>query len=147
MATARIMDAAAQGVSVRLDALPNAPHRARRFVVDVLQKWHVAADTVEAAELVASELATNAVMATGRAEGPADAGPTETVPVIRVRVGLVMGSVVVEVWDNSVVPPVPGGLPDDDSEGGRGLFLVRQLSRDWGYWLPAWGGKVVWAAM
>lgn len=146
MATARIVDAAAQGVTVRLDALPSAPQGARRFVVDALQRWHVAADTVETAELVTSELVTNAVVATGRAEGPAEAESTETVPIIRVRVGLVMGSVVVEVWDNSVLPPVPSGLPDDDSESGRGLFLVRQVSRDWGYWLPAWGGKVVWAS-
>ena len=149
MSGPRILDAAAvQGKAVRLSALPGAPKQARDFVVDALEDWHVSPDTIEAAELVASELVTNAVLHTGRADGLPEAGPTETVKVIRVRVGIVLGNVVIEVWDNSVDPPLVNDDPlDADAEGGRGLFLVRELSKDWGYWHPTFGGKVVWAAL
>ena len=143
-----IVDAAAQGKAVRLSALPTAPQQARRFVTDLLEEWNVAPDTVEVAQLITSELVTNAVRHTGRVDGPTEPGTTETVTVILVRVGLVCGSVVVEVWDNSPDAPVLNDDPfDTDTEGGRGLFLVKELSKDWGYWFPPMGGKLVWASM
>jgi hypothetical protein len=84
---------------------------------------------------------------TGRIDGPAEPVATETVTVVLVRVGLVCGSVVIEVWDNSTDAPVLNDDPlDTDAEGGRGLFLVRELSKDWGCWFPPRGGKWVWAA-
>lgn len=148
MTRTRIVDAAAQGKALRLSALPTAPQQARGFVAELLDQWHVAAETVEIAELVASELVTNAVRHTGRIEGPTEPGATETVTVILVRVGLICGSVVVEVWDNSTDAPVPNDHPFDlNAEGGRGLFLVRELSKDWGYWFPPMGGKWVWATV
>ncbi len=70
--------------------------------------------------LVAAELGTNAVRAARSAvEVRAWAGP---------------GSIVVEVTDDGpgfdgVLPPA-GGSPDSTAERGRGLFLVRSLSRD-----------------
>lgn len=148
MSGPRILDAAAQGKAVRLSALPGAPKQARTFVVGALQQWHTAPETIEVAELVVSELVTNAVLHTGRVDGSPEPGPIETVKVIRVRVGIVLGSIVIEVWDNSTEPPVMNSDPlDADAEGGRGLFLVCALSRDWGYWLPTFGGKVVWASI
>lgn len=144
----RILDAAAQGKAVRLGALPGAPKQARSFVVDALEQWHASPDAIEAAELIVSELATNAVRHTGRVDGLPEPEPTETVKVIRVRVGMVCGNVVIEVWDNSTEAPVLNSDPlDADAEGGRGLFLVRELSKDWGYWFPKCGGKVVWASV
>lgn len=143
-----IVDAAAQGKALRLGALPTAPQQARRFVAGMLDRWNVPPETVEVAELITSELATNAVRHTGRIDGPTEPRATETVTVIFVRVGFVYGSVVIEVWDNSRVAPVLNDDPFDmDAEGGRGLFLVKELTKDWGYWLPPMGGKVVWAAV
>ena len=144
----RILDAAAQGRAVRLSALPGAPKQARAFVVGALGQWHVSPETIEAAELIASELVTNAVLHTGRVDGLPEPGPTETVKVIRVRVGIVLGNVVIEVWDNSTEPPILNSNPlDANAEGGRGLFLVGELSKDWGYSLLKFGGKVVWASI
>jgi anti-sigma regulatory factor (Ser/Thr protein kinase) len=144
----RILDAAAQGKAVRLSALPGAPKQARSFVVGALEQWNASPETIEAAELIVSELVTNALLHTGRADGLPEAGPTETVKVIRVRVGVVVGNVVIEVWDNSTQLPVLNSDPlDTDAEGGRGLFLVGELSKDWGYFLPQFGGKVVWASI
>jgi anti-sigma regulatory factor (Ser/Thr protein kinase) len=117
-------------------------------VVEALEQWHASPETIEAAELIVSELVTNALLHTGRADGLPEPGPTETVKVVRVRVGVVVGNVVVEVWDNSTEPPILNSDPlDADAEGGRGLFLVRELSKEWGYSLPAFGGKVVWATV
>jgi anti-sigma regulatory factor (Ser/Thr protein kinase) len=145
---ARIVDAAAQGKALRLSALPTAPQQARRFVAELLDQWNVAPETVEVAKLITSELVTNAVRHAGRVDGPTEPGAMETVRVVLVRVGLVCGSVVVEVWDNSTDAPVLNNDPlDTDAEGGRGLFLVTELSKDWGYWFPPRGGKVVWAAV
>jgi hypothetical protein len=54
--------------------------------------------------------------------------------------------IVLRVWDASRTPPVLG-IPDLDDEGGRGLCLVDLLARDWGYYRPASGGKVVWCTL
>jgi len=40
--------------------------------------------------------------------------------------------------------PVVQEVPDD-SESGRGLFLVSSMADGWGHYLPSAGGKVVWA--
>lgn len=34
-----------------------------------------------------------------------------------------------------------------DAEGGRGLFVVESLSRRWGIYRPAAGGKIVWSEL
>ena len=56
------------------------------------------------------------------------------------------GDVLVVVEDDDPTPPpgAPGGLADLDAENGRGLFLVDELSRLWG-WRPTTRGKQVWA--
>jgi hypothetical protein len=64
--------------------------------------------------------------------------------------------VLVEVWDGNPAPPLQGSGPvSQESESGRGLLMVQQISRQWGYYYPAAepgeavpGGhpvKVVWA--
>lgn len=37
--------------------------------------------------------------------------------------------------------------PDDEAEGGRGLFIVRTFARQIGRFYPRYGGKVVWAEL
>jgi hypothetical protein len=48
----------------------------------------------------------------------------------------------IEVFDTDVNPPVLTD-PADDAENGRGLVLVDTLSREWSYFFPSCGGKVV----
>lgn len=136
--------------SIDVGALPSAPSLARRFIRTLMRAWGLAdqAEAVDAAELLISEVTTNAVRATGRSEGPTEAIPGETVATIRLRARLTEAGLVVEVWDNSPDQPALGCAADDE-EGGRGLFLVNALAADWGCAqerLPPRGtpGKAVW---
>jgi hypothetical protein len=43
-------------------------------------------------------------------------------------------------------PPVLSG-PDDYAESGRGLVLVNALSKEWSYFFPPGGGKVVYCVL
>jgi hypothetical protein len=52
-------------------------------------------------------------------------------------------SLVIHVWDASDQMPVLKDMTALDDEGGRGLMLVRTLSKDWGAYRKA-DGKVVW---
>ncbi|WP_416985190.1 SpoIIE family protein phosphatase [Streptomyces sp. T028] len=85
-------------------------------------------ETAFAAELILSELVTNAIR---HGTGP-----------VRVRL-LHDRSLICEVSDTSNTAPHLRRAASTD-EGGRGLFLVAQLSRTWGTrYLPE--GKVIWA--
>jgi anti-sigma regulatory factor (Ser/Thr protein kinase) len=119
---------------LELAALPTAPGVVRGHVRSVAREWGLA-DLGDTAELLASEIVTNAVQASARLR---TAGPAVIwVWIISDRV-----SMVIHVWDASPQMPVAqqAGLDDD---GGRGLMLVRELSKDWGTYRKA-GGKVVW---
>ncbi|KUL35608.1 ATP-binding protein [Streptomyces regalis] len=92
------------------------------------------------AELVASELVSNAVVHT---KGPA-----------ALRVRWSKGALRIGAWDADPGPPEPPGrwedLADVDVEGGRGMALVRACSDQWG-WQPLsrFGnrGKYVWCEL
>jgi anti-sigma regulatory factor (Ser/Thr protein kinase) len=98
----------------------------------VAREWGLA-NLADTAELLASELVTNAVQAS--------AGLLS--PVVRIWLVSDQESVVLHVWDGCDEMPVcqhPGY--DDDS--GRGLMLVQALAAEWGaYRKPP--GKTVWA--
>ena len=127
---------------LELAAWPTAPGVARGHVRAVACEWGLAglADT---AELLASELVTNAVQASQRL--PVSAGQA-AVPVIRLRVTSDGACLVVHVWDASGQMPV---LKDTaaDEENGRGLMLVSTLGKDWGCYRTAEGGKAVWVLL
>lgn len=92
-------------------------------------------DQAAVAELLTSELVTNALVHTGR-----DARVTATF--IPDRVSYETGRLRVEVRDFVARRPVlrkPGG----DGTGGRGLLLVQALADAWGV-RPQGSGKVVW---
>lgn len=125
--------------SSRLDlrALPTAVPCARLHLRSRLHEWGLR-PLAECAELVTSELVTNAVSAV--------AGLPE--PLVRLRIASDRERVLVEVWDASEQRPAPrrpepAELP---AEGGRGLLLVAALSSDWGTY-PSRPGKVVWAVV
>jgi anti-sigma regulatory factor (Ser/Thr protein kinase) len=120
---------------------PRAPGIARatlRLILDA----HGLADLTDDAELLASELLTNAHLHT---TGPyaLRLGPAAVDP----------GRLRVAVWDsNPRIPPGfgpvrNGDVPPEGAEGGRGLHLVRACAQAWGAYAlgDAQGGKLLWA--
>jgi two-component sensor histidine kinase len=92
---------------------------------------------IDVAELLASELATNAVRfgSTRRPHG-------NYVPYMSLELRYADGLVLVEVSDESEKPPEMR-IPDQESDHGRGLILVDELSREWSYYYPRPGWKTV----
>ena len=133
--------------SLNLAAVVTAASCSRVFIRHTLQQWSLP-DQIDAAELVVSELVTNAVEATGVTTPNPGWAELEKVPLINVRVMAHGDGFSIQVWDSSVEPPVqPAAGAADDAEGGRGLFIVRALARQVGHFFPKSGGKVVWAEL
>ena len=55
-------------------------------------------------------------------------------------------ALLIEVYDTDDTPPALS-RPDDHAESGRGLVLVSALSKEWSYFLPPSGGKVVYCVL
>jgi anti-sigma regulatory factor (Ser/Thr protein kinase) len=128
-----------QANCVLLAALPQAVGRARVYVRGVLGEWRLQAMT-DTVELLVSELVTNAVQATGLAEGQVEAGNAHPIYLCLSTLGDVL---LIEVWDPSSALPLKRAAADDD-EAGRGLMLVKALSKEWGCRILRSGGKIVW---
>lgn len=108
---------------------------ARRWVVELL-RGQVAAETLETAELLVSEVVTNAILHSDSA-GPGG--------LVTVRVGLSGDLVHIEVVDDGSATNVPAILTaDDDSLSGRGLSWVDRLAVAWGADRDDEAGGVVW---
>src|ERR1022692_3193456 len=113
---------------------PGAVLYARRCTRHTLAAWklaHISAD----AELLVSELVTNAVTATlsMRAAAP-----------VALYLALDDRRLTLLVWD--ACPALPAQRRrDDDAAGGRGLEIVQALSDRWGTCAIPSRGKVVWA--
>jgi anti-sigma regulatory factor (Ser/Thr protein kinase) len=124
--------------SLPLAALPTAPACARGHVRSVAYEWGLSA-LADTAELLASELVTNAIQASQRLDVRAD---LVTVPVVRLWLISDGLALIVHVWDASDEMPVCQ-VTGPDEVGGRGLMLVEALGQDWGAYRKA-EGKVVW---
>ena len=130
-----------------LAALPTSPSRARRHTRSFLDSCRgISQETAETAELLVSELVTNAVRFSG---GPARALRYSE----RADAGLISLSLrhfcevlLIEVYDTDSNPPVRSD-PGDDAENGRGLMLVDALSKEWSFFFPPDGGKVVYCVL
>ncbi|MGH3404041.1 MAG: ATP-binding protein [Streptosporangiaceae bacterium] len=117
--------------NLELGALTSAVPCARLHTRLVLLDWglaHIADD----AQLIVSELTTNAIQATHH------------------PIALFLRSdrreLIIEVWD--ALPDAPRRRPHAiDTESGRGLELVSILSDRWGFFRPNTGGKAVWASL
>ncbi|MYQ75927.1 ATP-binding protein [Streptomyces sp. SID4923] len=123
----------AHQLTFTLPPTPVAVPVARCRVREAIAAWPAVLampDAVDTVELVVSELVTNAVRYAGHQP-------------IGVRAQLSGGVVRVEVSDASRAAPKPA-LPDKDSEGGRGLFLVGVLADRFGT-TPTDSGKCCWA--
>lgn len=114
--------------------MPTAPGCARRYVRAILAESGLS-DLSDSAELIASELVTNACRASD--------GLTRGVPAVGLWLVRDRASIVVQVWDGS--DSMPALQPaEPDHEGGRGLLIVDSLSSGWGAYRVL-AGKVVWA--
>jgi anti-sigma regulatory factor (Ser/Thr protein kinase) len=136
----------ALGISfLTLAAVPTAVGCSRQLIRLGLNRWGLA-HLIEDAELVASELTTNAVKATGLTDPDAKWSDLEDLAIIHIRLLLFETNIIIEVWDRDPAAPAPAPQEAaDDQESGRGLSIVTMLSTRWSYFLAPQGGKVVWA--
>jgi serine phosphatase RsbU (regulator of sigma subunit)/anti-sigma regulatory factor (Ser/Thr protein kinase) len=118
-----------QHVTWKLASELTSARRARMLVRRRLRRWGLA-ELIPTAELLASELVTNAVR---YAQGP-------------IALRLVReGGLVCEVFDDSAALPRLRHAGDED-ERGRGLQVVSQLAQHWGARRTP-SGKVVWCEL
>jgi anti-sigma regulatory factor (Ser/Thr protein kinase) len=114
---------------LELPGTPAAPSVARLFVRNLCEEWG-ASDVCDVAELLSSELVTNAVV---HARSPVELEAAyDEASVLRI-----------DVYDRS-----PGEVdqaprpPAEGSEGGRGLAIVARLACRWGVDTLAQGKRV-----
>jgi anti-sigma regulatory factor (Ser/Thr protein kinase) len=131
---------------LELVTLPSAPFWARRYTRAALHAWQLWPETVDTAELLVSELVTNAICAAGVTLGQEPGRGPEEIERIALTLRLLPGRVVLEVFDCNPAPPVLTAA-GSDSESGRGLMLIDVLSKEWGHFFPPSGGKVVFAVL
>jgi anti-sigma regulatory factor (Ser/Thr protein kinase) len=131
--------------SLTLAAVPTAVKLSRAFAAVTLRSWGLGRMTEEA-ELVISEIATNAVKATGITDAEPGWSERADLAVIRVRIAWLQTRLLLEVWDSDQEPPKPEDA-GPDAENGRGLTIIEALCARWDYALTAHGGKVVWAEL
>ncbi|MGJ6963173.1 ATP-binding protein [Streptosporangium sp. G11] len=119
---------------VDLPGVAESVSSARRYVRGVLENsGH--RDTYDA-ELLVSELVSNAIRhsESGRVGG--------RVTVVVANLGDVTRIAVIDEGSSTCMPHLPAE-PDEDAEGGRGLWLVREVALSWG-WYEGTAGRVVW---
>lgn len=128
---------AAGSTSLDLGALDSSPGCARDHARAVLETWEVHPDVIDTAQLLISEMVTNAVQATQEL--------ALVVPgTVRLRLTHRGRHILIEVDDPDTRAPDPQA-PAVDAENGRGLLLVETLSADWGAYPRGPSGKTVWA--
>jgi len=122
---------------LELAPLPTAIPCARLHAVNVLHEWQLPRELIADAELLVSELMTNALTASTSLDEPAP---------IALRLLADRGRLVIEAWDHSPfdLDPFEAG---HDSENGRGLVIVEALSQRWGSRRVGYNRKVVWAEL
>lgn len=108
-----------------------APSEARRSVAETLTRWELS-QYVDEAQLVASELVTNAVR--------------HGAPQVTLALSLTFQTLRMDVGDGSGVEPVSAPCEiDEDAEGGRGMSIVEAVSDDHGVDQVPHDGKRVFA--
>jgi anti-sigma regulatory factor (Ser/Thr protein kinase) len=120
-----------------LGALNSAPACGRAWTRAMLSIWDLA-KLADSAELVVSELVTNAILVSRQRSGA----------VLRLSLASDSAQLLIMVRDYEAGTPSPRRAGDDE-EDGRGLLLVTTLSARFGWSPPADGtpGKVVWAIL
>ncbi|WP_159037039.1 ATP-binding protein [Streptomyces specialis] len=120
-------------LSFVLPAVDASASEARRRTRLQLAAWRTPGDTADSAQLVVSELVTNALRHTGSRT-------------VGCELRRVEGALRVAVASDGTGPQGAPGPAAEDDESGRGLFLVCALAKVWGV-RPREGGRghVVWA--
>lgn len=106
-----------------------SPRAARRWVREVLEQFGCH-ELVDDAELLVSEVVTNAVLHGGISQAPVTVTP-------------IVGGVRIDVVDPADAFPAEPVVSALDTPGGLGLGIVDTLARSWGV-EPTYRGKVVW---
>ncbi|MFH8412128.1 ATP-binding protein [Streptomyces collinus] len=116
--------------AMRLTVGEHAPRHIRRIVRSFLAEWRMP-ELSDAVELGVTELLANVV---------------RHVPDRRCALLLLRqpAGVRVEVSDGSDQLPLTPASLDEESENGRGLFLLDAMADKWGVSLWSEGGKTVW---
>jgi hypothetical protein len=117
-------------VRARLRPVPDACRQVRQLVTQACEAWQ-RADLAATAALIATELVANVVR--------------HAHTTMEFTFGLRDGRLSMAVRDGSRRLPKPAE-PGLTSPGGRGLWLVRDLTEAWGV-LPVSDGKVVWTRL
>lgn len=127
--------------------MPTAPSCARSHARNVVNEWGLGA-IAETIELVVSELATNALLASTYPDGRPKYEVGVGLPSIHMRLSSDRVRLLIEVWDANPRLPTPKNAGPDE-ESGRGLMLVDALCERWDCYAEQDGssGKVVWAEM
>jgi anti-anti-sigma regulatory factor len=117
-----------QTVSDVLLPVRGAARHARNVVTDACLRWSLP-HLVGPASVLAGELVANVIDHAGT--------------MMTLRVSLRRRHLHVALWDGSAEPPAPLSPP---FRPGSGLSLIDATATHWG-WMPASGGKVVWAVL
>jgi hypothetical protein len=126
-----------------LVALPTSPFWARRYTRFFLNSCRgISVDMAEAAELLVSELVTNAVRFVANPTRRLRYSERANANLVSLSIRHFRGGLLIEVYDTDTNPPVRYHA-DEYTESGRGLILVEALSKEWSYFFPPGGGKVV----
>jgi anti-sigma regulatory factor (Ser/Thr protein kinase) len=127
---------------LELATMPSAPFWARRQTRAALHSWQFWPETIDTAELLVSELVTNAV----RYSSPEAPHQADKIARISLTLRHIEDRLIIEVSDPDPRPPMLAE-PELEADGGRGLMLVQTLSKEWNYYLLPSGGKVVYCIL
>jgi anti-sigma regulatory factor (Ser/Thr protein kinase) len=133
--------------TLALTTLPTSPFWARRYTrlfLDSCQE--ISPDIAETAELIVSELVTNAIRYAGEPAGTTQQPQRTAVSLIVLSLRNFREVLLIEVYDTNSNPPILSSA-DDSAENGRGLMLVDALSKEWSYSFPPDGGKIVYCLL
>ena len=129
--------------TLALVTLPTSPFWARRYTRSFLDSCKgMTADTAETAELLVSELVTNAVRFAGNPARALRYSERANAGLISLSIRHFREGLLIEVYDTDSNPPMRSHA-EEYAESGRGLMLVETLSKEWSYFFPPGGGKVV----
>jgi anti-sigma regulatory factor (Ser/Thr protein kinase) len=130
-----------------LVTLPTSPFWARRYTRCFLDSCRgISDDTASTAELLVCELVTNAVRFASPAAHAVRYPGRAAASLIALSLRHFREGLLIEVYDTDTNPPIRSH-PDQHAESGRGLMLVDALSKEWSYFFPPGGGKVVYCVL
>jgi len=130
-----------------LVTLPTSPFWARKYTRSFLDSCRgMTESTAQTAELLVSELVTNAVRFSGDPARALSYSERANASLISLSLRHFPEVLLIEVYDTDSNPPI---LCDTgtDAENGRGLILIDALAKEWSYFFPPDGGKVVYCVL